>query len=95
MQASPMYQEMKAWAKEDAERELRLTVEQMKAWAKEDAERELRLTVEHEIGESIALQKARSIALNMLQENLPMETIARVTGLTIAQIQELQSDRIF
>ena len=76
MQASPMYQEMKAWAKEDAERELRLTVE-------------------HEIGESIALQKARSIALNMLQENLPMETIARITGLTIAQIQELQGDRIF
>ena len=55
MQASPMYQELKAWAKEDAERELRISVEQ-----------ELRLTVEHEIGESVALQKARSIALNML-----------------------------
>lgn len=73
MQASPMYQELKAWAKEDAERELRLTVA-------------------NEIGASVALQERRSIALNMLQENLPLETIARITGLTIAQLEELQQE---
>ncbi len=74
MQASPMYQELKAWAKEDAERELRVSVE-------------------HEIGESVALQKTRSIALNMLRKNLPIDTIAEVTGLTIDQLHDIQSDR--
>jgi predicted transposase/invertase (TIGR01784 family) len=73
MQASPMYHRLKAWAKEDAERELRLTVEQ-------------------EIGESIALQKARSIALNMLRKNLPLGSIAEFTGLSIAQLEELQQE---
>jgi hypothetical protein len=29
----------------------------------------------------------------MLQENIPLETIARITGLTIEQLQQLQSDR--
>jgi hypothetical protein len=55
-------------------------------------ERELRLTVEHEIGESVALQKARSIALNMLRKNLPLDTIAEVTGLTIEQLQNLEQE---
>ena len=32
-----------------------------------------------------------SIALNMLRKNLDMETIAEVTGLTIVQIQRLQT----
>lgn len=32
----------------------------------------------------------RSIALNMLQDNLPLETIARFTRLTIDQLQQLQ-----
>ena len=32
-----------------------------------------------------------AIALNMLRKNLPIETIAEVTGLTIAQLQALQS----
>ncbi len=31
-----------------------------------------------------------AIALNMLKENLPVEQIVRLTGLTIAQLQELQ-----
>jgi hypothetical protein len=38
------------------------------------------------------LQK-QTIALNMLQENIPLETIARITGLTIEQLQQLQTDR--
>jgi predicted transposase YdaD len=33
---------------------------------------------------------AREIALNMLRKNLDLETIAEVTGLTIAQVQDLQ-----
>ncbi|MEX0271449.1 hypothetical protein AB3R30_20140 [Leptolyngbyaceae cyanobacterium UHCC 1019] len=33
-----------------------------------------------------------SLALKMLQENLPLETIARTTKLTIAQLQQLQVD---
>ena len=36
-------------------------------------------------------EKAIAIALNMLQDNLPLETIARFTGLTIAQLQRLQT----
>jgi predicted transposase YdaD len=36
--------------------------------------------------------KAKAIALNMLKDSLPLETIARFTGLTIAQLQELQEE---
>jgi hypothetical protein len=38
------------------------------------------------------LQK-QSIAINMLQENILLETIARITGLTIEQLQQLQSSQ--
>jgi hypothetical protein len=41
-----------------------------------------------EQGEDRATQK---IALKMLQENIPLEVIARITGLTIDRLQELQS----
>jgi hypothetical protein len=36
-------------------------------------------------------QERRSMALKMLQENIPIATIARITELTIAQLQDLQS----
>lgn len=36
-------------------------------------------------------KKQRTIALNLLRENLPLEVIARATEMTIAQLQELQS----
>lgn len=36
-------------------------------------------------------EKAIAIALNMLRKNLDVETIAEVTGMTIAQIQSLQA----
>jgi predicted transposase/invertase (TIGR01784 family) len=36
-------------------------------------------------------EKTIAIALNMLQKNLDVETIAEVTGLSIAQIQSLQN----
>jgi predicted transposase/invertase (TIGR01784 family) len=35
-------------------------------------------------------EKAIAIALNMLRDDLPLETIARFTGLSIAQLQQLQ-----
>jgi hypothetical protein len=41
-----------------------------------------------EQGEDRATQK---IALNMLRKNIPLETIAEVTGLSIDRLQELQS----
>jgi predicted Rossmann fold nucleotide-binding protein DprA/Smf involved in DNA uptake len=34
----------------------------------------------------------RSIALNLLRENISLEMIARTTGLTIASLQQLQSE---
>lgn len=36
-------------------------------------------------------EERRSIALNMLRKHLPLETIAEVTGITIAQLQQLQN----
>ena len=38
-----------------------------------------------------SLEVRKSIAFNMLRKNLDLETIAEVTGLTIAQLQDLQS----
>jgi predicted transposase/invertase (TIGR01784 family) len=40
-----------------------------------------------EQGEDRATQK---IALNLLRKNIPLDTIAEVTGLTIEQLQQLQ-----
>jgi predicted transposase YdaD len=40
--------------------------------------------------ERIATQN--EIALNMLKENLPLEQISRLTGLSIAQLQQLQTE---
>lgn len=38
------------------------------------------------------VEERQSIALNMLKDNLPLETIARFTGLSIAQLQKLQTE---
>jgi predicted transposase YdaD len=35
-------------------------------------------------------KKQREIALNFLREGLPVETVARGTGLAIAEVQQLQ-----
>jgi predicted transposase/invertase (TIGR01784 family) len=35
-------------------------------------------------------QERREIALNMLKDNLPLEQILRLTGLTSEQLQQLQ-----
>ena len=37
-------------------------------------------------------EKAIAIALNMLQKDMPVETIAEVTGLPITQVQQLQTE---
>ena len=37
-------------------------------------------------------RQKQTIALNMLKDNLPLEQIARLTGLPIAQLQPLQAD---
>jgi hypothetical protein len=37
------------------------------------------------------LEEKQTIALKMLRENLPLETIARITELTVDQIQKLRS----
>lgn len=39
-----------------------------------------------------AKSKETEIALNMLRKNLSLETIADVTGLTVAQLHKLQSE---
>lgn len=44
-----------------------------------------------EQGEDSATQK---IALNPLRKNIPLETIAEVTGLTIEQLQQLQASQV-
>ena len=39
-------------------------------------------------------QTQSAIALNLLRKNMPMETIAEVTGLTIPQLQQLQTENL-
>jgi predicted transposase YdaD len=39
---------------------------------------------------SIQDEKTKAIALNFLREGLPIETVARGTGLSIEEVQELQ-----
>ena len=38
-------------------------------------------------------EERRSLALKMLQENIPLDMIARITDLTIAQLQQLQNQQ--
>jgi predicted transposase YdaD len=40
-----------------------------------------------------AQSKAIAIALNMLNDSLPLEQISRFTGLTIEEIQQLQANK--
>ena len=38
------------------------------------------------------VEEKQAIAINILKDNLPLETIARFTGLTITQLQKLQTE---
>jgi predicted transposase YdaD len=51
-----------------------------------EAEQFLRLEAEKALAE-----EKQTIALKMLRKNMDLQTIAEVTGLTIAQIENLQS----
>jgi hypothetical protein len=46
---------------------------------------------EQQTKERLRLEERQAIALNMLQDHLPLEQISRLTGLAIAEIQALQS----
>jgi hypothetical protein len=43
--------------------------------------------------EQALVREKETIALNLLQENIPLETIARTTGLTMAQLEEIKAER--
>jgi hypothetical protein len=49
------------------------------------------LTWEQETQEQVKAQERTTIALNMLRENVPLEQVARFTGLSMEQLQQLQS----
>jgi hypothetical protein len=49
------------------------------------------LTWEREKDMQSKQEERQAIALNLLKENIPLETIARTTGLTIPQVQALQA----
>jgi hypothetical protein len=53
-----------------------------------EAEQALRLEAEQAL-----VREKETIALNLLQENIPLETIARTTGLTIAQLEEIKGKK--
>jgi hypothetical protein len=38
------------------------------------------------------VKERRSLVLQMLQENIPLETIARITEFSIAQLQQMQAE---
>jgi hypothetical protein len=70
------------------ESEFMKTMEEIDVWYETQMNQaELKGKIEGE-----QLQK-QSIALNMLQENIPLETIARITGLTIEQLQQLRASQ--
>jgi Uma2 family endonuclease len=53
-----------------------------------EAEQALRLEAEQAL-----VREKETIALNLLQENIPLETIARTTGLTISQLEEIKGKK--
>jgi Uma2 family endonuclease len=73
----------------EAEQALRLQAEQaLETEARSrEAEQALRLEAEQALA-----QEKWTIALNLLQENIPLETIARTTGLTMVELERLQTE---
>jgi hypothetical protein len=51
------------------------------------------LAWETEVREEGEVKRARAIALNLLNQGIAMDVITKATGLTIAQIQQLQDGR--
>ena len=51
------------------------------------------VTIGEQIGSDRSkVEERQSIALNMLKDNFPLEMIARFTGFTVAQLQQLQTE---
>jgi hypothetical protein len=74
------------------ESEFMKTMEEIDVWYETQMNQaELKGKLEGKL-EGEQLQK-QSIALNMIQENIPLEVIARITGLTIDQLQKLQASQ--
>ena len=48
-------------------------------------------TIERMAKQEGKIEERLEIAINMLKGNLPLEQVSQFTGLTIAQIQKLQS----
>ncbi|BAU09644.1 hypothetical protein LEP3755_01150 [Leptolyngbya sp. NIES-3755] len=46
---------------------------------------------DEQLEQRVRRQQQQEIARNLLRTNLPLETIAEVTGLEIAQLQQLQA----
>lgn len=53
----------------------------------------LYVTLIEQISKEEGREERRSLALKMLQENIPIETIARITEWTIAELQQLQVEQ--
>lgn len=47
-------------------------------------------SIQREAEERAEARKQREIASNSLREDLPIEIVARITGLSIAEVQQLQ-----
>jgi cytochrome P450 len=73
---------------EDLEREFQTD---LKAF-EEAREMKYVTTIERMAEERATVKEKQTIALNMLKDDLPLETIARFTGLSIAQLQQLQAE---
>jgi predicted transposase/invertase (TIGR01784 family) len=76
------------------EQDFMKTMAQIDAWYETEINKaKLEGELEGEVrGEARGEQRQKqSIALNMIQENIPFEVISRITGLTIEQLQQLQS----
>jgi hypothetical protein len=51
------------------------------------------LAWEEKLKENVEQNKASTIALNLLNQGIPIDVISQATGLTIAQLQQLRADK--
>ena len=65
------------------------------SWIEQGIERGIEQGIEQGVEQGIEQGRQETqaaIALNLIRKSLPLETIAEVTGLTLAQLQQLQVD---
>lgn len=76
-------------------REREDVMEIVTSWMEQGIERGIEQGIERGIEQGIEQGRQETqaaIALNLIRKSLPLETIAEVTGLTIAQLEQLQID---